>query len=167
MVNNKKGIAIVPGSFDPITNGHIDIVKRAAAEYNKVYLAVMINREKKYTFSLEERKQLAKVAVSKIPNVDVVASEGMLWELARDVNANAIVKGYRNSVDLEYEKKMAEFNESKFPQAKTVLLPSNPQLTEISSTIVRDRLLKGDSVDDLLPVEVNREINKILNKKSK
>ena len=162
MNSDKKGIAIVPGSFDPITYGHIDIVKRAASEYEKVYLAVMINIEKKYTFSLEERTRIARSAVSKFKNVEVIFSDGMLWELARDLDANAIVKGYRNDTDLEYEKKMAEFNEAKYPRAKTVLLPSAPELTDVSSTVVRQKILNGDPIDSFLPEEAKIEINKIL-----
>ena len=91
-MSNKK-IAIVPGSFDPITNGHVDIVKRAAEEYETVYLAVMINESKKYLFDIEQRTEIAKSAVCDIPNVRVISSEGMLWKLAQDLDADAIVKG--------------------------------------------------------------------------
>ena len=164
-MKDKKGIAVVPGSFDPITYGHIDIVKRAAEEYEKVYLAVMINSEKKYMFSLSERQQIAKTAVSELPNVEVIASDGMLWELARDLNACAIVKGYRNNVDLEYENKMAEYNYKKYPNAKTVLLRSDPKLENVSSTVVRNKLFVDGSIDDLLPKNVAVEINKILSKR--
>ena len=165
-MKTKKGIAIVPGSFDPITYGHIDIVCRAAELYEKVYLAVMINSEKTYTFSLSERKSIATEAVSHIPNVEVIDSDGMLWELARDLNACAIVKGYRNSVDLEYENKMAEYNASKYPDAKTVLLPASPELSNISSTIVREKLSNRETLTDLLPESVILEINKILEKRN-
>ena len=165
MKNDKKGIAIVPGSFDPITYGHIDIVKRAADEYETVYLAVMINSDKQYTFDLEEREEIAKIAVTDIPNVRVISSDGMLWELARDLSADAIVKGYRNVTDLEYEKKMAEYNESKYPLAKTVLLPSKNGLEFVSSTEVRKRLVGSELLDDFLPASVLNEINKILEKR--
>ena len=102
MQNSNKRIAIVPGSFDPITYGHIDIVQRAAEEYDHVYLAVMINREKSYMFTIEQRKRIALAAVAKLPNVEVISSEGMLWELAKELQACTIVKGYRNEVDLNY-----------------------------------------------------------------
>ena len=162
MKSEKKGIALVPGSFDPITYGHIDIIKRAAEKYEQVHVAVMINSEKRYTFSLEERTKIATVAVQSFSNVDVISSDGMLWELARDLGADAIVKGYRNSTDLEYEKKMAEFNEAQYPNAKTVLLPSAPELVAVSSTAVREKLSDNKSLDDFLPECVLNEINKIL-----
>ena len=96
-------IAIVPGSFDPITNGHIDIIRRAAQKYDKVFVAVMINASKQYLFTMAQRKRLAELAVCHLENAEVIASEGMLWELARDLGACAIVKGYRNEKDLAYE----------------------------------------------------------------
>ena len=146
-----KRIAIVPGSFDPITNGHIDIVKRAAAEYDTVYLAVMINAEKKYLFNIEQRTEIARAATRELKNVNVISSEGMLWQLAQKLNADAIVKGYRNQKDLDYELEMAKFNEAHFPKAKTVLLKSDPTLENLSSTAVREMLQRGESVDAYMP----------------
>ena len=96
MAEKIKGVAIVPGSFDPITNGHIDIVKRAAELYEKVYLAVMINAEKSYMFSIDERKDIAKAALRGFEGVEVISSEGYLWKLAEELSAVAIVKGVRN-----------------------------------------------------------------------
>ena len=160
----KKSIAIVPGSFDPITNGHIDIVKRAAAEYEKVYLAVMINSNKKYMFTIEQRTDIAKAAVADIENVEVICSEGMLWELARDLSAVAIVKGYRNNTDLEYEKSMADYNSAHYPAATTILLKADDKLTQVSSTVVREMISAGRSLENILPEGAICEINKIMNK---
>ena len=158
----KSGIAIVPGSFDPITLGHIDLVKRAAQVYDKVYLAVMINDQKKYMFTIEERVAIAKAALGDMDNVEVVFSEGMLWELARDLSANAIVKGVRNDIDAEYERVMAEFNKKMYPSAQTVMLKSNEALSELSSTVVRNRICHNDDLSDLLPESAIKEIAKIL-----
>lgn len=144
-------IAIVPGSFDPITNGHIDIVKRAAAEYDTVYLAVMINASKKYLFSIEQRSEIAKAATSELKNVKVISSEGMLWKLAKELDADAIVKGYRNQTDYEYELDMAKFNEAHFPKAKTVLLKANSELENLSSTALREKLVNNESIEGLIP----------------
>ena len=162
MRDKKHDIAIVPGSFDPITIGHIDIVKRAAAIHRQVYLAVMINSEKKYMFSMEERERIAKAAVADIPNAEVISSAGMLWELARDLNARSIVKGYRNNIDLEYERSMAEYNSAHYPMAQTILLKSDDTLTQVSSTLVREKIINGESLEGLLPESAVNEIKKII-----
>lgn len=162
-MNNTEKIAIVPGSFDPITRGHIDIIKQAARTYDRVYVAVMINSQKQYMFSIDERKQIAEAALSDIENVFVISSEGWLWMLAKELGACAIVKGYRNEVDLAYEQNMAKFNEEKYPEAKTVLIKSSSALEEISSTAVRERILKKEPLDDYLPQSVIAAINKIKN----
>ena len=163
MKSKNKSIAIVPGSFDPITNGHIDIIKRASMEYDKVYLAVMINPSKSYMFTISQRTDIAKAAIEGIENVEVISSEGMLWELARDLSAVAIVKGYRNDKDLEYERNMAEFNSKHYPPAITVLLKADECLCEVSSTVVRDMIKKGADLDAVLPEGAIREIKKITN----
>ncbi len=163
-MSKKVNIAIVPGSFDPITYGHIDIVKRAAKQYDVVYLAVMINTQKEYMFSISERKQIAMAALADIENVEVISSEGMLWELAKELSASAIVKGYRNDKDLEYEINMAEYNKQHYPNAETILLKSNPCLINVSSTAVREKIQKSEPLTGFLPEAAIAEINKILKK---
>lgn len=160
--NDVKRIAIVPGSFDPITYGHLDIVQRAASMYDHVYLAVMINSQKQYMFTIEQRKRIAMAAVKPLSNVEVISSEGMLWELAKKLNACAIVKGYRNDVDLAYEKNMADYNRRYYPQAETVLLPSDPKLLQLSSTLVRERIINRQDLTPFLPRASIDEIYKIL-----
>lgn len=161
-MEDKKLIAIVPGSFDPITNGHIDIVRRAAELYDKVYLAVMINPEKKYMFTLEQRKKIAEAAVLEIDKVEVISSEGYLWKLAEELDACAIVKGVRNSVDREYELRMAEYNSAHNPKAETVLLNTADGLAGVSSTLVREKIVKGEDISDYLPDSAICEIYKII-----
>ena len=151
MPEKKYRVAIVPGSFDPITNGHISIVRRAARDYDKVYLAVMINDAKTYTFTMDERVDIARAAVQKIDGVEVISSAGYLWKLAEELDAVAIVKGVRNDADKEYELKMAEYNKARNPNAETVLLNTEPELAGVSSTLVRDRLRRGEDISDLLP----------------
>ena len=158
----EKRIAIVPGSFDPITYGHTYLVEKALESFDKVYLAVMINPAKKYMFSLDERKRIAQAALEGMDNVEVISSEGMLWELALSLDACAIVKGYRNEFDLEYEKKMAEFNEAHNPKAKTVLLEAREELCELSSTMVREIISQQQSLEKYIPDGAVREIKKIL-----
>ena len=157
----KEGIAIVPGSFDPITNGHLYIIQNAAASFEKVYVAVMINDQKQYMFTLEEREEIARVCLSDMDNVTVISSRGWLWELARDLGASAIVKGYRNETDLEYENKMAIFNKEHYPKADTILLKADDGLKTLSSTVVRQRLNSLESLDGLVPTKAIEYIKKI------
>lgn len=164
---NKKTIAIVPGSFDPITNGHIFIIKEAAKRYDKVFVAVMINAEKQYTFTLEERKKIAIAALKDISCVEVISSDGWLYELANSLNADAIVKGYRNEADFEYETKMAEFNSQYAPKTETVLIKSSTDLTSVSSTLVREKLKSNNDISDLLPQEAIDEITNIISERKK
>ncbi len=161
----KHTVAIVPGSFDPITYGHIDIIKRAAEMYDTVYVAVMINDQKSYLFDIDERKRIAEAAVAEIGNVNVISSDGMLWRLAEELSADALVKGYRNDADYAYEQKMAEFNAAHNPRAKTVLLKANDGLSDISSTAVRRLLAAGESIDAYLPHDASMEVIKILSLK--
>ena len=157
-----KTLAVVPGSFDPITVGHIDIIRRSAEMFDNVLVAVMINSSKKYMFDIEQRAAIVLEAVRDIPNVSVVSSEGMLWELCRDLCADAIVKGYRNQKDYDYEMEMAKYNEDRYPAAKTVLLKSDPNLEHISSSLVRMRILAGGELQGLMPDAAINKINEIL-----
>ncbi len=161
-MNNKKSIAIIPGSFDPITVGHMSIIEQAAEKYDAVYVAVMINDAKKYMFTLEERRKIAEACTKELDNVQVIASEGMLWELAKKIGATAIVKGYRNNVDLEYENKMAEFNSAYYPEAKTVLIKADEAFSSISSTLVRKCINEGISLSGLLSEAAIEEIKKLI-----
>ena len=163
-MRNEKTIAIVPGSFDPITYGHLDIAKRAAELYDEVFLAVMINDQKKYLFSIEERELIANIALKSmdISNVTVISSAGMLWKLAEELGADAIVKGYRNSTDYEYELKMAKFNQERNPNATTVLLEAQEDLSLVSSTNVRNAISSNISFDGYLPKKAAEKIKEIL-----
>ena len=154
-------IAVVPGSFDPITNGHIDVIRRATELYDKVFVAVMINDQKKYRFTLEEREAIARAALEGLERVEVISSCGWLWELAKNLGACAIVKGYRNETDLEYEQKMAEFNKEHNPDAETVLLKASDGLETLSSTVVRERMLNDEQIDGLLPEKAIDLIKKL------
>ena len=143
-------IAIVPGSYDPMTMGHVDIVERAAALFDKVYVAVMMNSEKTYTFSLDKRTQIARLSCAHIANAEVVASGGLLVDLFDMLKADVIVKGVRNETDFTYEQSMAYYNWEHNPRAQTIYLPCRQELSEISSTKVRDLLLSGESAEGLL-----------------
>ena len=144
MSDKKYRLAIVPGSFDPITNGHADIIRRAAEQSEEVFVAVMINEQKKYLFSLDERREIARAACDGLDGVKVISSSGMLFELARELSADAIIKGVRNDVDREYELVMAKYNAERYPAAETVLLEAAEGLEDISSTAVRGAIERGE-----------------------
>ena len=163
-MSKKEKIAIVPGSFDPITFGHIYVIKEALKKFDTVYVAVMINKEKNYMFSLDERKRIVEAALS-TDSVKVISSEGWLWELAVELNATGIVKGYRNDSDLAYELEMASFNEKYAPNSKTVLIKTDSTFEKISSTLVREKIMNNESLKEFVPEGAIREIIKIQEEK--
>ena len=147
-------IAIGPGSFDPITNGHLDIIRRALTVADEVVVAVMNNDAKTYTFDMETRKELALLAVSELAHVRVVADSGMLVDLFDRLGADVIVKGVRNEADRAYEVAMADYNLAHNPRAKTLLLEADGALLSLSSTRGREALAKGECPCDLVPPAV-------------
>ena len=147
-------IALVPGSYDPITKGHLDIIKRALALCDEVVVAVMNNDQKTYMFTMEERTHLVALATADIPRVRVIADAGMLVDLVDRLGADMIVKGVRNEVDRRYEEQMAAYNLAHNPRAKTVLLEASESLEGISSTLTRSRIEAGENLTELLPPAV-------------
>ena len=162
-----KRIAIVPGSFDPITYGHVDVIRRASELYDEVVVAVMINHAKSYLFTMEQRERLVRIATSSMDRVRVLSSDGMLWKLAEDLGACAIVKGYRNETDYAYEMEMADYNRAHNPNAETVLLRADEKLSEVSSSVVREALKNGTDLSAYLPLTVSEEIAQILSRDEK
>ena len=147
-------IALLPGSYDPITVGHLDMIARAAAAFDEVVVAVMNNAAKTYRFTMAERAELARVATAEMPTVRVVADAGMLVDLFDTVGADVIVKGVRNETDRAYENEMAAYNLAKNPRARTELWQAADDFEDISSTGVRDAMEKGLPLQDLLPAPV-------------
>lgn len=147
-------IAMIPGSFDPITLGHINIIERAAKVFDEVVVAVMINSEKEYMFTMEQRKEFAIKACAHLSNVRVVSDSGMVVDLFNRIGASVIVKGVRNARDLEYEQMMAEYNRAKNPKAETMLLNCDNELSKISSTYVRECITEGKSLDGVAPQSI-------------
>ncbi len=143
-------IAVIPGSFDPMTTGHINIIERAAELFDKVFVAVMINNTKTYMFTHEQRTEIARLSLKHLSNVEVIFDDGMLWELALRLDACAIVKGIRDYKDYQYEFEMAQYNYKMNPRAQTVFLPCEEGAREISSTAVRERLERGIDITDIV-----------------
>lgn len=138
-------IAVCPGSFDPVTYGHLDIFKRASKLFDKVIVVVVINPDKHPTFSVEERMQMIREVVAEYPNVEVDSYSGLLINYVRDKSAVAIVKGLRAMSDFEYEFQMAITNKKLYPAAETVFLTTSMYNMYLSSSLVRQMaMLKGD-----------------------
>ncbi|MFV0497876.1 MAG: pantetheine-phosphate adenylyltransferase [Candidatus Fimivivens sp.] len=138
-------IAVCPGSFDPVTYGHLDIFKRASKLFDKVIVVVVINPDKQPSFSTEERMQMIREVVAEYPNVEVDSYSGLLINYVRDKNAVAIVKGLRAMSDFEYEFQMAITNKKLYPGAETVFLTTGLYNLYLSSSLVRQMaMLKGD-----------------------
>lgn len=144
-------IAVCPGSFDPITVGHLDLAERAAAIFDRVILCVMVNGEKRPMFSLEERLELARAATARLPNVEAAACGGLLADFARERGACALIKGVRGGTDLDWEMQLAQINRDLFPGLDTVLLPARPQHMHVSSTMVREMLRYRQKLDPYIP----------------
>ena len=141
----KDALAICPGSFDPITVGHIDVIKRAACMFSKVIVVVMTNASKSPCFSPQERIEMIKEATADIDNVEVDYYDGLLADYCREKNALAIIKGLRAMSDFEYEFQLANMNRQLDQNFETVFLTPSEQFSFISSTMVREiARLKGD-----------------------
>jgi len=148
-----KRIALFPGSFDPFTEGHLDVVRRSAAIFDEVTVAVMVSELKQALFDFEERLEFIRVACAGIPNVSVVSSRGYTVDLARELGACAMVRGVRNASDLGYEFQVADFNRDRAPEVLTMLIPCPPTLKDVSSTEVRRRLECGLSLEGTMPAD--------------
>lgn len=160
--------ALIPGSYNPITLGHLDVIARAAAIFDRVVVAVMTNdmhkyvagvAPKHYLFNEEERLTMTRLACAHLQNVEVMSAGGMLIDLVDRVEADVIVKGVRNRADFDYEQEHALWNRAHNPRAETVYLPADPAFDGISSTLVRERLAAGESLEALLPEAVIQWIN--------
>ena len=155
----KQRIALCPGSFDPITNGHLDIIRRAASLFDEVIVLVMINFSKTTTaFSVEERVDMARRATAEFPNVRVDSYDGLLADYARRVHACTVVKGLRAVSDFEYEFQMALANKRMNPDAETIFLTTASENMYLSSSLVRQIASFGGSIEGSVPECVREEI---------
>ena len=151
-------VAICPGSFDPVTYGHLNIITRAAAMFDKVIVVVMVNNNKHPLFTQEERVELLRRATADLPNVEVDAYGGMLAEYAREKNAGVIVKGLRAMSDFEYEFQMALTNRKLNPSVETVFLTTNAEYMYLSSSLVKQVASLGGDIREFVPACIIQDI---------
>lgn len=146
--------AVCPGSFNPVTNGHVDVIKRAAELFDEVTVLIMVNPDKECIFSPDERAEMMKTAVSGIKNVKVDIWDGLLAAYVEEKGICAIVKGLRSATDFDYEFQMALANKSLAPGAETVFLTAKPENMYVSSTLVRQIASFGGDIKDFVPKEI-------------
>ena len=149
--------AVCPGSFDPITNGHIDVIERASGLFDQVVIGVLANSSKTGLFSIEERLVLAKDAVAHIPNVTVDTWSGLLVDYCKANNIGAIIKGLRAVSDFDYELQMAQMN-LQLKGVDTLLMATKPAYSFLSSSLVREIARYGGDVSALVPTGVLKEL---------
>ena len=144
-------VAIFPGSFDPFTEGHLDVVRSAARIFDRVVVAVMVSETKQALFDFEERLSFIRAACEGLPTVSVTSSKGYTVDLARELGACAMIRGIRGESDLGYEFKVSDFNRARAPEILTMLIPCPPELKDVSSTEVRRRLEANLPLDGMMP----------------
>lgn len=155
-----KNIAIYPGSFDPCTNGHLDIIERSSEIFEKVIVAILVNSSKTPTFSVEERVELLKAATAHIPNVEVMCFDGLLAQFAQQQGAKVIIKGLRAVSDFEYEFQMSLTNTKLNPNVETLFMTTKSENMYLSSSIVREVARYGGSVENMVPAVILDKIYK-------
>ena len=153
--------AIFPGSFDPVTNGHLDIIKRSAAIFDEVFVVVLTNTAKKPMFSANERQSFIQKATEKIPNVKVLAKEADLTvNVAQELDAQIIIRSVRNTQDLEFEQNIAAMNKELAPKIETLILLTDPKYAFLSSTLVKEVARFKGELGNLVPPIVQVSLSK-------
>ena len=151
-------IGVYPGTFDPITNGHVDLITRSLRLFDKVYVAVALNPQKHSLFDLDERVEMARVVTKELPRVEVAPFEGLLVHFVRERGAEAIIRGLRAVSDFEVELQVALMNRNLDQNSETLFLMPSQEYIYLTSTIIREVARLGGNLDDLLHPEVARRL---------
>jgi len=146
-------IALFPGSFDPITIAHVDIVKRSLPLFDKIVIGIGLNSSKQNFLSAEKREEIVKSIFSTDDNVEIQTYQGLTIDFAKKIGATYMVRGIRSASDFEYERAIAQINKTMMPDVETIILLSRPEYSAISSTIVRDILRNNGDVSQFVPKE--------------
>lgn len=151
-------VAIVPGSFDPVTNGHLDIIKRTSGLFDTVYVSILSNSSKTPLFTVEERIELIKRVTKDMKNVKVESFTGLLVDYAKEKKAKFIVKGLRAVSDYEYEVQMSLTNKQLAPEIETFFITTNSKYAYLSSSIVKEIAKYGGDISDMIPPDIIQDI---------
>ncbi len=157
MAENQK-ILVFPGSFDPITNGHIDLVQRTIPLFDKIYVAIGINNAKSTLFDLETRIKWLKEIFKEYPTIEVGHFEGLTVNFCKSVGARYILRGLRNASDFDYEKTISQLNSIIGDNLETIFFISKPEFSHISSTIVREIIKGGGNVKNFVPRVISKDL---------
>ncbi|MFQ8603242.1 MAG: pantetheine-phosphate adenylyltransferase [Anaerovoracaceae bacterium] len=161
-----KTKALYTGSFDPLTNGHFNIIERAAKLYDELTIGIIVNPSKKSMFSLDERKRMIKETLKPLKNITVDCFSGLLADYVNDNEFNVVVRGLRAAMDFEYEIQMAQMNARLFNEkVETVFLMTDPKYSFISSSMVKEVHSLGGCIEGLVPDEILRNMNMLANDK--
>lgn len=152
--NTKRKISVFPGSFDPLTLGHVDIIRRGLSIFDEIIVAVGTNTSKKYLFQANQRLEMVQIAFESEPRIKVKEFTGLTVDLCINEGAGTILRGLRNGLDFEYEESIAAMNRELQDQTETVLLFSSPDVAFISSTIVRELILNKGDISTFVPKEI-------------
>jgi len=169
-MTKSERVAIYPGSFDPITNGHVDIIKRSCALFDKLILLIASTPSKQALFSVQERMEMMRESADKIcslpelqdqvPQIEVGVCEGLLMDYAKKIGVRAVVRGLRAVADFEYEFQMASINKKLNPDCETVFVMTGEPYYYVSSSIVKEVASFGGTVSDLVPLHVQKQLIK-------
>ncbi len=155
-------IAVYPGSFDPVTKGHLDIIERASTIFDRVVVVAMVNRKKKPTFSLEERCDFLRRVTEGIPNVEITSSDALLAEWVKSVGDCVLIKGLRAVSDFESEFQMALINRKINPKLETLFLPTSEENLYLSSSVVKEICSLGGDISPFISGEIVEDVKKRL-----
>ncbi|MEO6148566.1 MAG: pantetheine-phosphate adenylyltransferase [Mucilaginibacter sp.] len=146
-------IALFPGSFDPVTKAHVDIVKRSVGLFDKIYIGIGVNSSKTSYLTIEKRQEMLRAVFENEPKIHIIAYEGLTVDFCRSIDANYMIRGIRTVSDFEYEKGIAQMNHTLAPDIESIFIVSKPGYSALSSTIVRDIMRHNGDVSQFIPKE--------------